>query len=164
MHVVYEPKPRTVMKSKSIRSAAFCLAMLAMIPSAHAWGDREQAALAGALIGGLIASNAQVAGGAAAFPAPVGPPVYLATPGVAYRVSPGYVTGPVYAPAPANYPPAYYPQAIAPVVQYRVAPSYAPAYVQNYGPAYGPAYAPAYGTAYAPAYMQRRHHGHHHGW
>jgi hypothetical protein len=152
------------MKSKSIRSAAFCLAMLAMIPSAHAWGDREQAALAGALIGGLIASNAQVAGGAAAFPAPVGPPVYLATPGVAYRVSPGYVTGPVYAPAPANYPPAYYPQAIAPVVQYRVAPSYAPAYVQNYGPAYGPAYAPAYGTAYAPAYMQRRHHGHHHGW
>jgi len=152
------------MKSKSIRSAAFCLAMLAMIPSAHAWGDREQAALAGALIGGLIASNAQVAGGAAAFPAPVGPPVYMATPGVAYRVSPGYVTGPVYAPAPANYPPAYYPQAIAPVVQYRVAPSYAPAYVQNYGPAYGPAYAPAYGTAYAPAYMQRRHHGHHHGW
>ena len=152
------------MKSKSIRSAAFCLAMLAMIPSAHAWGDREQAALAGALIGGLIASNAQVAGGAAAFPAPVGPPVYMATPGVAYRISPGYVTGPVYAPAPANYPPAYYPQAIAPVVQYRVAPSYAPAYVQNYGPAYGPAYAPAYGTAYAPAYMQRRHHGHHHGW
>jgi hypothetical protein len=152
------------MKSKSIRSAAFCLAMLAMIPSAHAWGDREQAALAGALIGGLIASNAQVAGGAAAFPAPVGPPVYMATPGVAYLVSPGYVTGPVYAPAPANYPPAYYPQAIAPVVQYRVAPSYAPAYVQNYGPAYGPAYAPAYGTAYAPAYMQRRHHGHHHGW
>jgi hypothetical protein len=152
------------MKSKSIRNAAFCLATLALIPSAHAWGDREQAALAGALIGGLIASNAQVAGGAAAFPAPVGPPVYLATPGVAYRVSPGYVTGPVYAPAPANYPPAYYPQAIAPVVQYRVAPSYAPAYVQNYGPAYGPAYAPAYGTAYAPAYMQRRHHGHHHGW
>jgi len=152
------------MKSKSIRSAAFCLAMLAMIPSAHAWGDREQAALAGALIGGLIASNAQVAGGAAAFPAPVGPPVYMATPGVAYRISPGYVTGPVYAPAPANYPPAYYPQAITPVVQYRVAPSYGPAYVQNYGPAYGPAYAPAYGTAYAPAYMQRRHHGHHHGW
>jgi len=83
------------MKSKSIRSAAFCLATLALIPSAHAWGDREQAALAGALIGGLIASNAQVAGGAAAFPAPVGPAVYMATPGVAYRVSPGYVTGPV---------------------------------------------------------------------
>jgi len=156
------------MKSKSIRRAAFCLTVLAMIPSAHAWGDREQAALAGALIGGLIASNAQVAGGAAAFPAPVGPPVYMATPGVAYRVSPSYVTGPVYAPAPANYPPAYDPHAIAPVIQYRVAPSYGPAYVQNYGPAYGaaygPAYAPAYGIAYAPTYMQRRHHGHHHGW
>jgi hypothetical protein len=136
------------MKSKSIRSAAFCLAMLAMIPSAHAWGDREQAALAGALIGGLIASNAQVAGGAAAFPAPVGPPVYLATPGVAYRVSPGYVTGPVYAPAPAYYPPAYYPQAIAPVVQYRVAPSYST----------------WYGSSHGPAYVQRHYHGHHYGW
>jgi len=136
------------MKSKSIRNAAFCLATLALIPSAHAWGDREQAALAGALIGGLIASNAQVAGGAAAFPAPVGPPVYLATPGVAYRVSPGYVTGPVYAPAPANYPPAYYPQAIAPVVQYIVAPSYST----------------WYGSSHGPAYLQRHYHGHHHGW
>jgi len=148
------------MKSKSIRSAAFCLATLALIPSAHAWGDREQAALAGALIGGLIASNAQVAGGAVAFPAPVGPTVYMATPGVAYRVSPGYVTGPLYAPAPTNYPPAYYPHAIAPVVQYRVAPSYGPAYVQNYGPAYGAWYRPSHG----PAYVQRHHHGHHHGW
>jgi hypothetical protein len=148
------------MKSKSIRSASFCLATLALIPSAHAWGDREQAALAGALIGGLIASNAQIAGGAVAFPAPVGPTVYMATPGVAYRVSPGYVTGPVYAPAPAYYPQAYYPQtyypqayypqayypqayypqAIAPVAQYRVAPSH------------------------GAAYIQRRHYGHHHGW
>jgi len=150
------------MKSTAIRSAAFCLAALALTPSAHAWGDREQAALAGAMIGGLIASNAQVAGGAAAFPAPVGPAVYMATPGVAYRVSPGYVTGPVYAPAPAYfsqtysapayYPPAYYPQVVAPIVQYRAAP----AYVQNYGPAYGP--------AHGPAYMQRHHYGHHHGW
>ena len=152
------------MKSQSIRNAAFCLATLALTPSAHAWGDREQAALAGALIGGLIASNAQGAGGSAAFPAPVGPAVYMATPGVAYRVSPGYVTGPVYAPAPAYYPPAYYPQAVAPVVQYRVAP----AYVQNYGPAYAPAYGsaygPGYGQTYAPAYMQRHHHDHHHGW
>jgi hypothetical protein len=136
------------MKSKSIRNAAFCLATLALIPSAHAWGDREQAALAGALIGGLIASNAQVAGGAVAFPAPVGPAVYMATPGVAYRLSPGYVTGPVYAPAPAYYPPAYYPQAIAPVVQYRATPSYG----AWYGPSHG------------PAYVQRYHHGHHHGW
>ncbi len=162
------------MKSKLIRSAAFCLATLALIPSAHAWGDREQAALAGALIGGLIASNAQIAGGAVAFPAPVGPTVYMATPGVAYRVSPGYVTGPVYAPAPAYYPQAYYPQAyypqayypqaIAPVVQYRAAPSYGPAYVQNYGPAYGASYGPSHGPSHGPAYLQRRHHGHHHGW
>lgn len=145
------------MKSKTIRNAACCLATLALIPSAHAWGDREQAALAGALIGGLIASNGQGTGGGVAFPAPVGPPVYMSTPGVAYRVSPGYVTGPVYAPAPANYPPAYYPpayypQAVAPVVQYRVAPAYAQTYGQGYGPSYG------------PAYLQRRHHGHHHGW
>lgn len=152
------------MNSKAIRAVAFCLATLALTPSAHAWGDREQAALAGALIGGLIASNAQVASGAASFPAPVGPPVYMATPGVAYRVSPGYVTGPVYAPAPAYYapaysPPAYYPQAVAPLVQLRPAPAYA----QNYGPAYRSAYGPAYGPA-APAYLQRHHHGHHHGW
>jgi hypothetical protein len=140
------------MKSTAIRNAAFCVAALALTPSAHAWGDREQAALAGAMIGGLIASNAQVAGGSAAFPAPVGPTVYMATPGIAYRVSPGYVTGPVYAPAPVYYPPAYYPQAVAPVVQYRAAPSY--------GPAYGSAYGPSYG----PAYMQRHHFGHHHGW
>jgi len=162
------------MKSAGIRNTALCLAALALTPSAHAWGDREQAALAGAMIGGLIASNAQVAGGAAAFPAPVGPTVYMATPGIAYRVSPGYVTGPVYAPAPAYspqtysppayYPPAYYPQAVAPVVQYRAAPSYGPAYVQNYGPAYGQNYGPAYGPSYGPAYMQRHHFGHHHGW
>jgi hypothetical protein len=145
---VSEPNARTIMKLTAIRSAAFCLAALALTPNANAWGDREQAALAGAMIGGFIASNAQIAGGATAFPAPVGPTVYMATPGIAYRVSPGYVTGPVYAPAPAYYPPAYYPQAVAPVVQYRAAPSYGA----------------AYGSSYGPAYMQRHHSEHHHGW
>jgi len=139
------------MKPKTLRIAASCLAMLAMTQPARAWGDREQAALAGAVVGGLIAShtvNADIVG----YPAPVGAPVYLRSPGVSYAMTPGYVTGPVYAPAPIYYS--------APAPIYR-----APVYVA--GPTvglYGPGWrspippvvqyrpSPAYGTAYAPGY------------
>lgn len=160
------------MKPKTLWIAASCLAMLAMTQSARAWGDREQAALAGAVVGGLIASQT-VNAGIVGYPAPVGAPVYLRSPGVSYAMTPGFVTGPVYAPAPAYYG--------APTPIYRAPVYVAAPTVGLYGPGWRspippivqyrplPAYAPGSGTAYREHGYRGEHgggweHGRHRGW
>jgi hypothetical protein len=104
--------------------AVVTLGAVAASPAAHAWGDREQGALAGAVVGALIA--AQAARAPAVIAAPLPPPVVAtplpapAAPGYgAYPVAPGYGHYPVAVPAPypvAPYPVAPYPVAGAPVV------------------------------------------------
>jgi len=146
------------MKTRTACIAAYCVGMLVLTPSAHAWGDREQAALAGAVVGGLIAShtvNSAIVG----YPAPGGAPVYLQSPGVSYAMTPGFVTGPVYAPAPAYYG--------APAPVYRLPATVSGPTVGLYGPGWRspvppivqyrplPAYAPTYAPAYAPAFRER---------
>lgn len=148
-----------MMKTRTVCIAAYCFGMLALTPSAHAWGDREQAALAGAVVGGLIASHAPISTGLVGYPAPVGAPVYVPSVGIGYPAAPGFVTAPVYAPAPTYLGP------VTPV--YR-----APAYIAGptvglYGPGWRspippvvqyrpfPGYAPTYAPAYAPGFRER---------
>lgn len=109
--------------SKSV-IAILSLGAVAAAPAAHAWGDREQGALAGAVVGALIA--AQAARPPAVVAAPLPPPVVAAplpapvAPGYgSYPAAPAYGHYPVAVPAPypvAPYPVAPYPVAGAPVV------------------------------------------------
>jgi hypothetical protein len=134
--------------------AILTLGAMAASPAAQAWGDREQGALAGAVVGALIA--AQAARAPAVVTAPLHPPVVVA-PRPA-PVFPGYV---VY-PPPAGY--GQYPVAPYPVTPYPVAS--APVVV-GYGwrPA-PPRWAYRHGWA-EPDWHHHRHphpHPHHRGW
>ena len=140
--------------------AILTLGAMAAAPAAHAWGDREQGALAGAVVGALIAAQA------ARPPVVVAPP--LPPPGLAaplpVPIAPGYSSYPV-APVHGHHPvavPMPYPVAPYPVTPYPVAG--APVVV-GYGWRPIPprwVYRPGWGEP------GRHHHHHHHhphrGW
>ena len=109
------------MRTAWIHQTAIALVACAAIPSAHAWGDREQAALAGAVIGGLIAGQSRQIAPAV----PMAAPVYSAPPQTVYVPPPTYYAPPTtyYAPSTTYYsaPATYYGP---PVVQYQAAPGY----------------------------------------
>jgi hypothetical protein len=133
------PSPRFARRLLVTLGLPLCLTLGAVsVPSpAHAWGDREQAALAGAVLGGLLAAQTAAPGPGAYYAPPpsYAPPVSYAS-GLPYAAPPlqwipqasvgyvGYGGQPVYR-APA------YPS--APVVIYRGAPTFvAPVHAWGY--------------------------------